>query len=153
MAKENKISFTTTILQVGNNTGICVPDEIVEKLGSGKKPPVKVTVNNYTYQNTIATMGGKFMISVSADIRNKASVKGGDKVTVYLELDTEPRVVSLPPDFKKALEKNVTARKFFETLSNSNKKKYTLPIADAKTDETRNRRIEKAVSDLSEGKK
>ncbi len=153
MADKKKVSFDTTILQTGNNTGICVPEEIVEKLEAGKKPPVIVTVNNYTYRNTIAVMGGKFMISVSAEIRAKAGVKGGDQVTVELELDTEPREVTLPPDFKEALDKNPGAKKFFEALSYSNKQRYLLPIGQAKTEETRQRRIEKAVNDLSEGKK
>jgi hypothetical protein len=62
MTDAKKISFDTTILQVGNNTGINVRDKLVEKLGAGKKPPVIVTVNDYTYRNTIAVMGGKFMI-------------------------------------------------------------------------------------------
>lgn len=153
MADELKVSFETTILQIGNNTGICVPDEMVQKLGAGKKPPVIVTVNDYTYRNTIAVMGGKFMISVSADIRSKTGIRGGDKVTVQLELDTNPREVTLSPDFSEALNKNEAAKSFFETLSYSNKQRYVLPIGQAKTEETRLRRIEKAVADLSEGKK
>src|SRR4051794_25000806 len=148
-----KLSFTTTILQMGNNTGICVLDDVVEKLGEGKKLPVNVTVNDFTYRNTIAVMGGKFMIGVSADIRSKTGIKGGDKVTVQLELDTIPREVSLPSDFKEALDKNPKAKKFFEELSYSNKRRYVLPIDDAKTAATRQKRIEKAISDLGEGKK
>jgi hypothetical protein len=153
MPQENKISFDTTILQIGNNTGICVPDEVVEKLGAGKKPPVIVTVNNYVYRNTIAVMGGKFMIGVSADIRNKTGIKGGDEVTVELELDNEPREVILPSDFKVALDENLNTKKFFEGLSYSNKQRYVSPIGQAKTEETRQRRIEKAIRDLSDGKK
>jgi len=153
MPEEKILSFDTTILQIGNNTGICVPDEVVEKLGAGKKPPVTVTVNNYTYRNTIAVMGGKFMIGVSADIRNKTGIKGGDKVTVQLELDTQPREVTLPSDFEEALGKNPEAKKFFEQLSYSNKQRYVFPIGQAKTKETWQRRIEKAIQGLSEGKK
>jgi hypothetical protein len=153
MADKKKLSFETTILQIGNNTGISVPEEIVEQLEAGKKPAVRVTVNKYTYRNTIAVMGGKFMISVSANIRAKAEIKGGDKVTVELELDTEPREVALPTDFKEALDKNSNARRFFNALSYSNKQRYVLPIGEAKTEETRLRRIEKAIGDLNEGKK
>jgi hypothetical protein len=153
MAEYNKFKFETIILQTGNNTGINVPEEIVEKLGAGKKPAVIVTVNDFTYRNTIAVMGGKFMISLSSDIRKKTGINGGDKVTVELELDTKPREVILPPDFKEILDKNPKAKTFFETLSYSNKQKYVLPIDQAKTDETRTRRIEKAINDLSEGKK
>jgi bifunctional DNA-binding transcriptional regulator/antitoxin component of YhaV-PrlF toxin-antitoxin module len=153
MAESKKVSFDTTILQIGNNTGICVPNEIVEQLGAGKKPPVHVTVNDFTYRNTIAVMGGKFMIGVSADIRSKTGIKGGDKVKVILELDTKPREVEVPADFQQLLNENPKARQFFETLSYSNKQRYVLPIGQAKTEETRQRRMEKAVIDLSEGKK
>ncbi|WP_245542539.1 DUF1905 domain-containing protein [Segetibacter koreensis] len=66
MPEPKKISFDTSILQLGNNTGICVPNEVVEGLGAGKKPPVNVTINDYSYRNTIAVMGGIFMIGVSA---------------------------------------------------------------------------------------
>lgn len=153
MTASKKQSFDTTIIQMGNNTGICVPDEIVQELGAGKKPPVTVTVNNYTYRNTIAVMGGKFMIGVSADIRSKTGIKGGDKVKVSLELDTKPREVDVPADFQRLLEENPKAKQFFETLSYSNKQRYVLPISQAKTGETKQKRMEKAVSDLCEGKK
>jgi Bacteriocin-protection, YdeI or OmpD-Associated/Domain of unknown function (DUF1905) len=153
MTASKKHSFDTTILQIGNNTGICVPNEIVEELGAGKKPPVNVTVNNYTYRNTIAVMGGKFMIGVSADLRSKTGIKGGDKVRVTLELDIKPREVEVPADFQRLLNENAKARQFFEALSYSNKQRYVLPIGQAKTEETRQRRMEKAVIDLSEGKK
>jgi bifunctional DNA-binding transcriptional regulator/antitoxin component of YhaV-PrlF toxin-antitoxin module len=153
MSDAKKVSFNTTILQMGNNTGINVPDEVVEKLGAGKKPPVIVTVNDFTYRNTIAVMGGKFMIGVSADIRSKTGIKGGDKVKVTLELDTKPREVEVPADFQRLLDKNSKARQFFETLSYSNKQRYVLPLGQARTEETRQRRMEKAINDLIEGKK
>lgn len=153
MSDAKKVSFNTTILQLGNNTGINVPDEVVEKLGAGKKPPVIVTVNDYTYRNTIAVMGGKFMIGVSADIRSKTGIKGGDKVKVTLERDTKPREVEVPADFQRLLDKNSKARQFFETLSYSNKQRYVLPLGQARTEETRQRRMEKAINDLIEGKK
>src|SRR6476661_1562743 len=143
MADAKKISFDTAILQSGNNTGINVPDEVVEKLGAGKKPPVNVTVNDYTYRNTIAVMGGKFMIGVSADIRSKTGIKGGDKVKVTLALDNKPREVEVPADFQELLDKNLKAKQFYETLSYSNKQRYILPIGQAKTAETRQRRMEK----------
>lgn len=153
MNDNTKQHFETTILQIGNNTGINVPEDIVEKLGAGKKPPVIVTINDFTYRNTIAVMGGKFMISVSAAIRSEAGIKGGDNVRVTLELDTKPREVAVPADFQKMLAENPAANHFFETLSYSNKQRYILPIGEAKTDETRQRRMEKAIADLSKEKK
>lgn len=150
----SKISFNTTLLTAKKTaTGIEVPEEVVEQLGAGKKPAVKVTINNYTYRSSIASMGGTYMIGVSAETREKTGVNGGDTITVDLELDTEVREVELPEDFKAALAQNPVAQAFFETLSYSNKRRYVEPIGLAKAEETRRKRSEKAVADLAEGKK
>jgi uncharacterized protein YdeI (YjbR/CyaY-like superfamily) len=79
-------------------------------------------------------------------------VKGGDTLEVTLELDTEPRTVSLPADLEKELDKNPKAKEFYETLSYSNRQRYVLPIGQAKTEETRRRRIAKMISDLQADK-
>lgn len=134
-------------------TGVKVPDELVRKLGAGKRPPVVVTINGYAYRNTIAVMNGTSTLSVSAEVREKAGLTDGDIITVELELDTQPREVAVPTDLQKELDKNEAARRFFETLSNSNKKRYIIPIELAKAEETRARRIKKAVADLADGKK
>ena len=150
----DKITLKTTLLLAKKTaTGIQVPDEIVEKLGAGKRPPVSVTINDYSYPSTIAVMGGMFMLPVSAEVRQNAKVQAGETIEVTLQLDVQPREVDLPDDFQKALNSNQIARTFFETLSNSNKKRFVIPIEQAKTDETRNKRIEKAISDLEQQKK
>jgi hypothetical protein len=132
-------------------TGIRVPAEIVASLGAGKRPPVRVTINGYTYRSTVAPLGGAFMVGVSAENRAGAGVSGGDEVDVELALDTAPREVTVPPDFADALNRDAEARPSFDGLSYSNKRRYVLSIEDAKTAETRQRRIAKAVSTLHEG--
>jgi Bacteriocin-protection, YdeI or OmpD-Associated/Domain of unknown function (DUF1905) len=144
------MKFKTKIFQSGNNTGIVVPEKIVESFNAGKKPPVVITLNKYTYRSTVAVMGGKYLVSLSAENRKNAKVAGGDEVEITIELDTEPRTVELPGDFKKALDKNPAARNKYETLAPSKKKAMVLLINDAKTEETRIKRIEKAVNSLSE---
>ena len=147
------MKFHTTILQTGKNTaGIEVPPEVVESLGAGKRPAVRVTLNGYTYRSSIAVMGGKFMIGVSAAVGKSSGVAGGDELDVEVELDTAPREVSLPPDFAAALNGDAEAKRFFEGLSYSNKQRIVLPIGEAKSAETRQRRIDKAISNLHEGK-
>ncbi|MEP6684978.1 MAG: YdeI/OmpD-associated family protein [Parafilimonas sp.] len=146
--------FKTTILTAGKTaTGICIPDEIVESLNAGKKPPIKVTINGYTYRSTVAVMAGKYMVGVSADVREASGVKGGDTLTVEIELDTEERKVELPADFKRALDKNLSAKKFFQSLSYSKQKNHVTLIEQAKTDETRKNRIDKSIADLIANKK
>lgn len=145
--------FRTTVLQSGKNTtGIQVPDEIVDALGRGKRPPVTVTINGFTYRNTVAVMDGVYMISVSADVRAGSGVKGGDVVDVDIELDTAPREVEVPDDFAAALDAEPDARRTFDALSYSNKSWHTLQIAAAKADETRQRRIAKSVDALRSGR-
>jgi len=147
------MKFTTTLLQAGKTaTGIEIPASIVEQLGAGKKPPVRITINGYTYRNTVAVMGGVFMVGVSAEHRKGANIAGGDEVDVTIELDTEPRVVEVPAEFQKVLNKNLIAKKYFDTLSYSKQQGLVLPIKDAKTTETRLRRIEKAIIILNERK-
>lgn len=133
-------------------TGVQVPPEVVESLGSSKRPSVRVTINGYTYRSTVAPMGGAFMLPVSAEVREGARVAAGDEVEVDLELDAEPREVSVPPDLAEALAGDTDARRFFESLSYSNTRRVVLPIEEAKTAETRQRRIAKAVSMLREGR-
>ena len=93
------------------------------------------------------------MLPVSADVREQAGVAAGDELDVTLELDTEPREVTVPPDFAEALDHDAQARRFFDGLSYSNRLRYVLAIEGAKSDETRQRRIAKSVTALREGKK
>ena len=151
MATNQKLKFSTTLLTAGKTaTGIKIPEEIIEKLGGGKKPLVKVTINKFTYRSAVAVMGGAYMVGVNAENREAAKVKGGDKIDVSIELDTEERTVEVPAEFRNVLNKNAAAKKIFDTLSNSRKKALIIPIANAKTDETRNRNVEKALNALAE---
>jgi hypothetical protein len=145
--------FRTTILQGDKTaTGIRIPDEVVEALGAGKRPPIRVTINGFTYRSTVAVMGGAYMVGVSAENRAGTGVAGGDEVDVDIELDTEPREVSLPADFAAALDAAPNARQTFDRLSNSNKGWHVSSIEGAKSDETRQRRIAKSVDALRAGK-
>jgi hypothetical protein len=145
--------FRTTLLQSGKTaTGIRVPDEVVEALGAGKRPAVNVTINGYTYRNTIAVMGGEYMVGVSAEHRAGAGVAGGDTIDVDIVLDTAPREVTVPDDFAAALDGDPDARRTFDGLSYSNKSWHVLQVDGAKTDETRQRRIAKSLDALRAGR-
>ena len=147
------VRFRTTILQSGPTaTGIEVPPEVVEALGQGKRPPVTVTINGFTYRSTVAVMGGAYMVGVSAENRAGAGVKGGDEVDVDMELDTAPREVAVPPELAAALDAEPEARATFDKLSNSNKSWHVLQVTGAKTDETRDRRIAKSIEALRAGR-
>lgn len=130
-------------------TGIPVPDEVVASLGS-RRPAVRVTINGHSYRSTVSSMRGEFLLPVSAENRQAAGISAGDEVDVELRPDTEPREVEVPADLASALAEDTEARGFFESLSYSHKRAYTLWIDDAKKPETRQRRVTQALQMLRE---
>ena len=147
------MKFRTTLELAGKTaTGFRVPAEVVTALGRGKRPPVRVTINGYTYRNTVAVYGDEYLIGVSAENRAKAGVAAGDVLDVDLELDDQPREVVVPDDFAAALAANAGAKRAFDALSYSNKQAHVLSVEGAKTAETRQRRIDKAIAQLGEAR-
>ena len=145
--------FRTTILQAGKTAaGIRVPDEVVESLGAGRRPPVRVTINGYSYRNTIAVMDGVYMVGVSNEHRAASGLAGGDEVDVEIELDTAPREVIVPAVLQGALDADPAARATFDKLSYSNKSWHVLQVEGTKNEETRQRRIAKSIEALREGR-
>jgi hypothetical protein len=130
-------------------TGIPVPDAIVTGLEGGKRPKVQVTINGFSYRSSVGSMGGRSMLPVSAQIRDGAGIAAGDDVEVDLELDTAPREVTVPDDVATALAAVPVAQAAFEKLSYSNQSRWILSVEDAKTAETRQRRIAKLVAELT----
>ena len=146
------VTFETTVTANGNNTGIVVPDEAIEKLAAGKRPPVLVNLNGYEYRNTVGVMAGRHMVSISAAVRKATGLKGGDPVRVTLTVADTPREVEVPADFATALAADDRARAFFGKLSNSLQRYHVDNINAAKSAETRQRRIDKAIALFLDGK-
>ncbi len=145
--------FHATVKLSGKTaTGIQVPPEVVDGLGGGKRPPVTVTINGHTYRSSVAPMGGVFMLPVSAEQRAAAGVAAGDEVDVDIELDTQPREVTVPQDLAAALDADPQARAFFDGLSYSNRLRHVLAIEGAKAAETRQRRVVSVVERMHEGR-
>lgn len=132
--------------------GFVIPEEVVLSLGAGKRPPVTVTINGYAYRNTVAVMGGRYMIGVSSEHRGPAGVQGGDVVDIDLELDTAPRTIEVPPELAAALEVDPVAKATWDRLSYSNKSWHALQVTGTNNPETRARRIDRSISTLREGR-
>ena len=142
--------FTATIRLDGKTaTGIEVPADVMSGLGPGKRPKVRVTINGYQYASTVGSMGGRSLIPVSADVRAKAGVAAGDEVEVSVEADDSVRTVEIPADFMAALAAAPSARQAFESSSYSMQRRHVLAIEQAKSAQTRQRRIDKAIADLA----
>jgi hypothetical protein len=146
-------TFETTLTASGNNTGIVVPDRVIDDLGAGKRPPVLVVVNGYEYRSTVAVMGGRYLIGVSAAVRAATGLVADDPIQVTLTVAESPRAVEMPVDFAAALDGHQGTRQFFDALSNSLQRYHVDNINAAKSPDTRQRRIDKTISLFLEGKR
>jgi hypothetical protein len=145
------MQFRSTIeLHGATATGMPVPEAVVQALGSGKRPAVRVTIGDYTFRSRIGIMDGAYVLPFNADNREATGKGAGDDVDVTIELDEEPRVIEVPADLAAALDAEAAAKEAFEKLSYSNKRRFVLPIEDAKTPETRQRRIAKTIDQLKQ---
>jgi bifunctional DNA-binding transcriptional regulator/antitoxin component of YhaV-PrlF toxin-antitoxin module len=146
-------TFETTVTAVGNNTGIVVPDEVLEQLGAGRRPAVVVDLGGrHEYRTTPGVMGGRTMLPVSAAVRQASGLSGGDPVRVTLTVATGPREVEVPADLAAALAADEQAGAFFAGLSNSLQRYHADQVGSAKSPETRQRRIDKALALFREGR-
>jgi hypothetical protein len=148
------VKFRATIELNGKTaTGIEVPEEVVAALGAGQRPPVLVTLGDYTYRTTVARMGGRFLVGINAEHRAAAGVAAGDQLEVDIRPDTEQREVSVPADLAAALAQDTKASAFFDQLSYTHRKEWVRWVEDAKRPETRATRLTKTVDSLREGKR
>lgn len=139
--------FETSLSQMGNNTGIEISPEQIDELGGGRRPAVKVVVNGFAYASTVGVMGGRFLIPFSSDKRAATGIKGGDPITVDLELDTAPRTVDVPDDLASALAE-AGVQDAFDALAPSHRKAHVTSVESAKAADTRARRIAAVIAKL-----
>lgn len=134
-------------------TGITIPFDVQKTYGTRARVPVRGTINGFPYRGSIFPMGGKYIFVVNKELRTNAKVKGGDQITVTMERDEEPRIITPPADLARALKANRAAQAAWDKLSYTHQKEHARAVEDAKRPETRVRRIEKAIAELSIGKK
>jgi hypothetical protein len=149
-----KQTFTATILNAGGGGAyVEVPFDVEAAFGS-KKPRVKATFEGVPYRGLLTRMGTEHhVLIILKEIREKIGKSFGDEVNITVELDTEPRVIELPSELKKAFKTEPEAKSFFDKLSYTHQREYVMWINEAKREETRQSRILKAVEMLKQGKK
>jgi hypothetical protein len=147
------VRLTTKLESRGPAAAIVLDDEQVANVGEGaKRFPVVATVNGYTWRTTVTRMRGEFLLGLNRAVREEARVEAGDTVEVEVELDTAPRKVEVPKALADALADDQAARAAFDGLAYTHRKEYARWIEEAKRDETRERRVAKALEMLRQGK-
>jgi hypothetical protein len=148
-----KLSFRTRLEPRGPAAAVVLDDSQVEALGEGaKRFPVVAIVNGYTWRTSVARMGGEFLVGLSREVRTGAGVEASDEVSVSLELDIQPREVDVPEGLAQALAADPAAKAAFDRMAFTHRKEYARWIAEAKREETRQNRIQKALDMLKEGR-
>ena len=132
--------------------GFEVPDQIVDDLGGGGRPKVKVTIGGYEFRTSIARMGDRYMLGVSNERRAEAGIAAGETLDVEVELDTAERRVEIPVDLAMALAAAPEAKAFFDSLSFSKQQWHTVQVTSAKKPETRANRVATSVAMLAAGR-
>jgi Bacteriocin-protection, YdeI or OmpD-Associated/Domain of unknown function (DUF1905) len=148
-----ELTLTTTLEPRGPAAAVILTDDQVAELGEGRKAfPVQATINGYTWAGRVSRMGGEFLLGMRREVREAARAEAGDEVTVTIALDEAPREVDVPPALAQALEGDATARAKFDALAFTHRKEFATWIAEAKKDETRERRVAQALHMLREGR-
>jgi len=144
------MKFQAKVIPSGNATAVVVPAAVMEALGSDARPLVAISINGHTWRSRVALMRGQCLIGISAANRAASGITEGDLIQVAVELDTEPRVVLEPADLAAALNQIPQARSAFDRLPFGLKRKHVTAIEEAKSPETRQRRVLKLVADLKQ---
>ena len=149
-----KQTFTAKIQNAGGGGAfIEVPFE-VEAVFGAKKPKVKAMIEGIPYRGILTRMGTDYhMLIILKGIREQIGKTFGDEVSITVEPDTEPRVIEVPADLKKAFKTEKQAKVFFEKLSYTHQREYVMWVNEAKREETRQNRIAKTIEMLNQGKK
>src|SRR5690606_4199442 len=150
----SKQSFTASIQNAGGGGAFVEVPFDVESVFGSKRPKIKALIEGVPYRGILARMGTeKHLLIILKEIREKIGKTFGDEVAITIELDTEPRVIEIPSGLQKAFKTDKEARSFFDKLSYTHQREYVMWINEAKREETRQRRVQKAIEMLKQGKK
>lgn len=150
----DKQTFSATIQNAGGGGAFVEVPFDVEAVFGSKRPRVKAMIEGVPYRGILSRMGTDYhMLIILKEIREKIGKTFGDEVSITVELDTEPRVVEIPAELKKLFRTEKQAKAFFDRLSYTHQREYVMWINEAKREETRQRRIAKAIEMLKEGKR
>ena len=149
-----KQTFTAAIQNAGGGGAFVeVPFDVEEAFGS-KRPKVKAMIEGIPYRGILTRMGTEcHLLVVLKEIREKIRKTFGDEVRITVEPDTEPRVIEIPAELKKAFKTEKEAKAFFDKLSYTHQREYVMWINEAKREETRQNRVAKAIEMLKKGQK
>ena len=142
-----------TVIQSADRGGafVLVPFDVKEVFGSGR-PKVRALIDGHEYRGSLMNMGAGHMLGMRKDVRAAIGKDVGDSVRVEVELDTAPRTVDVPVELRGARDDSTEAAERFSQLSYTHRREFAEWVAEAKKQETRDRRAARAVEMILDGK-
>lgn len=148
LACMSELRLSTVLEGRGPAAAILLTDEQVASLGAGKAFPVVVSFGDRSIRLRLARMGGDNMIGFSKAARAEVGLEIGQDIDVVITVDTAERPIDIPPALAEALASDPALQQAFDALAPSKRKELARQVAEAKQDETRERRLEKIVAEL-----
>ena len=147
------LHISAALVPRGPAAAFILDDEQVATVGEGaKRFPVVATINGHPFRLSVARMGGEFLLGLRREVREQAGVEAGDVVDLWLDLDSAPREVEVPPALATALAADPEAKARFDGLAFTHRKEFACWVEEAKREETRERRVEQALEMIHAGR-
>jgi len=135
----------------GGGAYVLFPYDTEKEFGSKGKMPVKAIFDGVPYQGSLIKYGHPLhSLGLLKAIREQIGKGPGDTIEVVVWKDDQVRTVEVPAEFEKLLNKEGLLP-VFEKLSYTHRKEYCRWITEAKKEETRLKRLEKAIAMLKKG--
>jgi hypothetical protein len=135
----------------GGGAYVLFPYDTEKEFATKGRVPVKATFNGVPYTGSLIKYRNPLhMMGVLKSIREQIGKGPGDTIEVVVWRDEEVRTVEVPAQFEKLIKKEGLLP-VFEKLSYTHRKEYCRWITDAKKEETRLKRLGKAIEMLKKG--
>jgi len=133
----------------GGGAYVTVPFD-VEAIYAKKRVKFLATFDGIEYRGSMLRMGGpNHIIGILKEIRKTIKKDIGARVAVSVREDTDERILVLPPELEALFIKNPLARENFNQLSYTNRREMITAIRQAKKPETRQKRLDRYLQQLS----
>ena len=152
------VTFTAPICRFGSNkdktgwTYVEIPPELAVQLHGKDKRAFRVQgmldAHRIDHVTLMPMGGGAYMLTLNGPMRK--AIRKGEGALLHLSLEIDLRPLPLSEDLLACLEDEPEARSFFESLSPSHKKYFSNWVNDAKTQETKVKRILKIIHALNQ---
>ena len=144
-------TFTARIVRIGILRSVIVPSAIVEGLGGAMRIPVIARYGSDVTRSTLAPAGGmKRRLVLQMAVLRAAQLDAGDLIEISLQPAKASHKQTLPPDLSRALQFRPAAAAELDRAAPSTWRMIIERLEQARTPETRERRIERIVDRLAE---